>query len=326
LELLEQAVTRDPRFARAYGLMAVAHYIEFSVLNQPSEHLAQAEQLARQALALDSSVTDGHNILSSIDADRGRWLEMEAQYRASLDNADATTVFTHAMHLRAVGYVRESQQEIRKAYTLAPASAVVAVIAGILYSASGHDSEALRFAGLARDMGMPKEATTGIYAASARRVGRYAEAADLLTADVPPDPGSVRAAEVVKLVYAALADPSRRTAALLARSRLYPEHSGLKPVNSSTALSACMDSVSNYALLGALDIAYSLTNQCLNEEPPEAAVPGSAAAVLWAPEMRAFRQDPRFQALVTRLGLMEYWKQHGPPDDCDLKDGTLSCH
>jgi hypothetical protein len=251
---------------------------------------------------------------------------MEAQYRASLDNADATTVFTHAMHLRAVGYVRESQQEIRKAYTLAPASAVVAVIAGILYSASGHDSEALRFAGLARDMGMPKEATTGIYAASARRVGRYAEAADLLTADVPPDPGSVRAAEVVKLVYAALADPSRRTAALLARSRLYPEHSGLKPVNSSTALSACMDSVSNYALLGALDIAYSLTNQCLNEEPPEAAVPGSAAAVLWAPEMRAFRQDPRFQALVTRLGLMEYWKQHGPPDDCDLKDGTLSCH
>lgn len=34
-------------------------------------------------------------------------------------------------------------------------------------------------------------------------------------------------------------------------------------------------------------------------------------------EMAHFRQDPRFQAFVTRLGLMDYWKQHGPPDDCD---------
>ena len=213
-----------------------------------------------------------------------------------------------------------------KAYTLAPASAVVAVIAANLYSDSGDDSEALRYAGLARDTGMPREATTGIYAASARRVGHYAEAADLLTAEVPADPDSVRAAEVVKLVYAALADPSRRSAALAARARLYPEHSGLKPVNSSTALGACMDSVTNYELLGALDITYGLTSQCLNEEPSEAAVPGSATSVLWTPEMRAFRQDPRFQSLVTRLGLMEYWRQYGPPDDCDLKEGTLACH
>jgi hypothetical protein len=40
----------------------------------------------------------------------------------------------------------------------------------------------------------------------------------------------------------------------------------------------------------------------------------------------AFRQNQRFQALATRLGLMEYWQQYGPPDDCDLKDGKLTCH
>jgi TolB-like protein len=325
LALLQQAVIRDPKFARAYGLLAVAHYIEFSVLNQSSEHLAQAEQLARKALALDSNVTDGHNILSSINADRGQWLAMEAQYRASLDNADATTLFAHALHLRMVGHVRESLEEIQRAYTLAPASAVVAMIAAILHSAAGHDSEALKYAGLARDMGLPEGATVGIYAASARRAGRYAEAADLLTAEISPDPDSVRAAEVVKLVYAALADPSRRSAALAARPRLYPEHGGLKPVNSSTALNACMDSVTDYVLLGAVDVAYSLTDQCLNEEPLEAAVPGSATSFLWTPEMRSFRQDKRFQSLVTRLGLMEYWKQYGQPDDCDLKDGLFSC-
>jgi hypothetical protein len=48
-------------------------------------------------------------------------------------------------------------------------------------------------------------------------------------------------------------------------------------------------------------------------------------SLAWTPEYRPFRQDPRFQALVTRLGLMEYWQQYGPPDDCDLKDGKLTC-
>jgi hypothetical protein len=43
------------------------------------------------------------------------------------------------------------------------------------------------------------------------------------------------------------------------------------------------------------------------------------------PETRAFRKDSRFQALVTRLGLMDYWKQYGSPDDCDLRGKTLVC-
>ncbi len=47
--------------------------------------------------------------------------------------------------------------------------------------------------------------------------------------------------------------------------------------------------------------------------------------VLWMPQMRAFRQDPRFQALATRLKLMDYWKQYGPPDDCALLSEQLEC-
>ena len=29
---------------------------------------------------------------------------------------------------------------------------------------------------------------------------------------------------------------------------------------------------------------------------------------------------------ATRMGFMEYWQQYGPPDDCDLNDGKLTCH
>jgi hypothetical protein len=41
--------------------------------------------------------------------------------------------------------------------------------------------------------------------------------------------------------------------------------------------------------------------------------------------MRPFRKDARFQSFVKRLKLVEYWKQYGPPDECDLRGDTLVC-
>jgi hypothetical protein len=54
---------------------------------------------------------------------------------------------------------------------------------------------------------------------------------------------------------------------------------------------------------------------------------GTAAAwaAMWLPEMRPFHRDPRFQVFTERLGLMEYWKQFGPPDHFELRDGQLVC-
>jgi hypothetical protein len=41
--------------------------------------------------------------------------------------------------------------------------------------------------------------------------------------------------------------------------------------------------------------------------------------------MRPFRRDPRFPAFAERLGMIDYWKQYGPPDSCDLTGERLSC-
>jgi TolB-like protein len=328
LDLLQQAVARDPKFARAYGLLADAHYELFNNLGQPFEHLAKAEQLARQALALDPNIPEAHDILGVTSANRGRWLEMEKQdqIQLALDSTDAQTIWKRAAHLSFAGRLRESLVLLQKAYALAPASAHVAVIGGRTHSTSGLDNEALRYANLASDLGFPKSLLVDVYARAALRAGRYAEAGDLIAAALPADPDSVRAGEIVKLAYAALADPGKRSAALAARTRLYPERGKSVPTNSALALNACMTSVHSYVLLAALDAAYELIDQCLNRQPPKAAVPGVAAETVWSPEMRPFRMDPRFQALAKRIGLMEYWQQFGAPDDCDLKDNKLTCH
>jgi TolB-like protein/tetratricopeptide (TPR) repeat protein len=334
LTLLQQAVTRDPKFARAYGLMADTHYNGFATgLGLTSEHLALAEQLARQALSLDPNELAGHDILGVTSAQRGHFLEMEAQDRTqlALNSADPNILWKRAAHLTYVGHGRESLAMVREAYALAPASPLVAAAAAFLHSRAGRDAEALRYAGLAEDLGYPKDQLASIFALAAQRAGRYAEAANLITTGLPSDPDSTRAGEIVKLVYAALADPGKRSAALAARTRLYPKRAVVKPINTANAIGGCMFSVHSFVLLGALDDAYELVNQCLTQQPPDAAVPGSVAmsgmsSLLWPPEMRAFRQDSRFQALATRIGLMDYWRQYGAPDDCELKNNKLTCH
>jgi hypothetical protein len=52
---------------------------------------------------------------------------------------------------------------------------------------------------------------------------------------------------------------------------------------------------------------------------------GMAWGILWIEQMGAFRRDARFQAFVERLGLVDYWSQYGPPDNCELRNGRLIC-
>jgi TolB-like protein len=328
IELLQQAVTRDPKFARALGVLAYAHMWAFVSLNAPSEHMLQAEEVANKALALQSNEPQAQITMAMIGADRAHWLDMESHDRAALLDADAIILKERAIHLMLVGRLRESQQQIEKAYALAPASAEVAVMAGLIYGTSGKYSEAVKYSNLDRDLGGPIDPLGRVFVSEARRAGRYAEAANLLmSAYADKESEHARAMEVVKLVYTALADPALRAAALAARSRLYPEHGEPPPASSATAMRACMISVESYAFLGALDVAYSLIEQCLSRQQELAAAsPGLAAMSFWLPEMSAFRQDPRFQPLVTRLGLLDYWRQYGPPDNCDIKDGKLTCH
>ena len=45
----------------------------------------------------------------------------------------------------------------------------------------------------------------------------------------------------------------------------------------------------------------------------------------WLPEAAGFRRLPDFAVLVEKLGLLEYWKQYGWPDDCRPMGDSLQC-
>jgi hypothetical protein len=218
-----------------------------------------------------------------------------------------------------MGQLRKAQIELDEARRLAPAIGGFVSNLGRLYSNLGLDAEALRYVNIGISLGADPTGrrVAQIYADADARAGRYSEAAERFIATLPDnirvDDGG---AEAVKLFYAALAEPSRRPAAVAALQSLVRK---LEPEDWVVKAYALLW----YAQLGALDESYEVANQLRRDFAQQA--PIAAWSWLWSPEMRPFRQDARFQPFVTQLGLMDYWQKYGPPDACDLKDGKLSC-
>jgi hypothetical protein len=77
-------------------------------------------------------------------------------------------------------------------------------------------------------------------------------------------------------------------------------------------------------LLGDLDLAFDSANRWLDRFARSGTI-GTAWGVLWMPELRPFRRDPRFQAVAARLKLFDYWKLYGPADDSDTAHDRIVC-
>jgi len=123
----------------------------------------------------------------------------------------------------------------------------------------------------------------------------------------------------VMQVFEAFGAPAQRPAAARALRTLFAELRRSEPDKQSVVALLMWPT-----LLGDLDAAFESANRVLDSDLREDTV-GTTWGFLWMPEMRPFRQDPRFQSLVTRLKLFDYWKQYGPPDDCDLHGDVLVC-
>jgi TolB-like protein len=324
LALLDQALARDPKFARALAGRAWtrANFVTFGY--SLPHALEDAQRDAEQALALDPSLAEAHIALGITSALHGNWLKAEESFRAAIaaDPSDPGTRATYAITVLAnVGRLRQGHFEASEAYRLGPANSLAVLILAAANFQMGRDEDAIRFADLASALGVSPGLRAGIYEAAARRQGHYAEAADRVVEGSPADVRSVGAAEALRLFYVALADPTKKSGARQALESL--EHkleSG--DINRQYRQNLM---IPFFTMLDALDQAYSAANHVLDDYG-RSGIGGDIWGSLWLPEMRPFRRDPRFLALVTRLGLIDYWKQYGPPDECDLKEATLTCY
>jgi hypothetical protein len=196
----------------------------------------------------------------------------------------------------------------------------VAAVLAEVYDQMGRANDALRYRDRAIALGGRGDVLAQLVGIDvAVRSGDYAAAAELMFSVESPEMRFAAASVVVRQVFAAFGNPADKPAAaqalraLLQRLRLSPPNELHRE-----------DAMIWGTRLGDLDLAYEYANWCLDQFARSGTV-GTTWGFLWSPEMRPFRLDPRFQALVARLRLFDYWKQYGPPDDCDLVGERLEC-
>jgi TolB-like protein/Tfp pilus assembly protein PilF len=305
VELFQQAIARDPAFARAHAALASAYVVlpGYTPEDDYDQFMALAERSARQALTLDANIGEAHAVLALQAANRGQLLDAESGFffAISLEPLEATPHHWYSLLLAKVGRLDAALEQARRAQELDPSGPVLALNLANMYLMRGEHEQAIRYAELAGNLGMDAS-HKGIDATVALRDRRFDDL--LLELKKQELPEAVR--PFLPDFVAALRDPAKRPAAVAAMRALPP----------STVKQE--ELIHPYLQLGQVDVVYSILQESLARDPE--AWRDWELAIVWGPEGVAFRRDPRFAALAERIGLVQYWKQYGYPDGC--KAGT----
>jgi TolB-like protein/Flp pilus assembly protein TadD len=306
IELLEEALALDPEFARAYAALAAAYVVYPGYAQVDAEDWnRKASEAAMQALARDPNLAEAHAVLAELDMEAGNWTDAEAAFyfATNLDPNDATARHWYSLLLRRAGRLKKSLEVAQEALRLDPASPVANNNLAETYMTLGYDEQALNYYRAAADLGF--DTTSNVSLVELMAADRRGDDETWLRI-VSTAPGTKTLPdEFFQLLSAVRKEPSRwpELDRLMAEAEIDLPQSGLFTAYLLTGRTA-----------GALDIA--LTD------------PGALSAnmaLIWLPEAAELRRMPRFGELVEKIGLVEYWKQYGWPDDCRPLGDDIQC-
>lgn len=114
IELFQEAVSRDPGFARAYANLAAAFVLLPDYSGDPSGPLyAQAMEVALKALSIDEKLADAHAVLARISHGEWAWSDAESgfYFAVSLNPSEPLPHYWYAQHLASVGRLKSAAAE-----------------------------------------------------------------------------------------------------------------------------------------------------------------------------------------------------------------------
>jgi Flp pilus assembly protein TadD len=270
-----------------------------------------AETSARQALAIDPNIGEAHAVLAQINSDRGDLLDAESGFffAISLEPNEATPHHWYSILLARVGRLQAALEQARRAQELDPTAPIIAANLANVYLALGKYDDALRYTQLSRDLGLSKS-STDVEAEVAMHRGEWAEAKRLLMSQ-EGIPAEIK--PFIDPFVDAIADPSKRPAAIATMRKLDPK------------IAKQTDLISPYLQLGAVDQVYDVLFKAIDEKDRKW-IADSDFAHAWTDDGHAFRTDARFADLAARIGILDYWKQYGFPDNCRAtQDKPIVC-
>ncbi len=288
----QQAIERDPSYAQAYaGLADVYNVMDTYLRLSPEETFPKARVAAMKALELDDTLAEAHTALGMVRSHYDwDWTGSEKEFQHALElnpNYANAHYFYGLTCLIPLGRLDQALREVKRAQELDPLSPIInANLAWTLIYARQYDAaieQSRKTLALDPHFG-PTHARMWL---ALQHKGKYAEAVEeFLQASSGPSAMTEQQSADLRKAYAS----SGWKGFLLKRTEFLLENRRRNYVPASfLAL--------NYALLGDKEKAL---------EWLERAVPEHDEWVTYLnvdPEFDALHSDPRFQALVRRIGL-----------------------
>jgi TolB-like protein/DNA-binding winged helix-turn-helix (wHTH) protein/Tfp pilus assembly protein PilF len=313
ISLFEQATELDPQFARAWSSLAATHFTlpEYSDA-QRSEHNLLAASAARKALALDDSLAEAHAALGGLAEMEGNWAEAKTLFLLAIasEPGDSTAHLWYGEHLFKLGRLNDALAEAQVAYQLDPLHPGNNALLGWIYFYQNDTGNALKYGAAAWDLGH----TSGLYfqAWMNLRIGKFDQAigfAELWDERMAEKFDSIQHPPSLKHFIEAKIDAAKKPLFL----EVLTEH---EKIDFFKILL-----FTGFVDFDRVDEAYRVATKVIDTDHYR---PGFVW-YFWRSDMAPFRQDPRFAALVTELGMLDYWREFGWPDVCQPAGDSVIC-
>jgi serine/threonine-protein kinase len=144
--MFEQAIARDPQFARAYAGLADALALLPLYGPTPGDSVGPlARRAALRALAIDSTLADAYTTLGLVQKNAGEWAQSEASLRHALTlHPDDATPYQWLGELYVVVGKRDGAADaMQKAAAIEPTSPIIAAELCYVLAMDGRHSEAI---------------------------------------------------------------------------------------------------------------------------------------------------------------------------------------
>ena len=289
-DTFRQAVTADPNYAQAWAALAQAQVLVHNWhLDSDGSAMPAAEDAVQRALELDPNIATAYVALGILHAERWRWADAERELRRAVQLApgDAEALDQYAQFLHDTGNFEQALPLIERANALDPYSGVIGGVYAqelkILRGCAAAKAQLDRTLAAAPDSRFAR----GVALIRALECKEYVEAEAQALAYAPlagRDPASY-----VALVRG-VADPAHRAEALRVLANLGDK--GMETARFRILLGDRQ---------GALTELENLSGQG-----------HGIAQQIWSPIFDPLRSDPRFKAVMARIGI-PYRPQLSPP-------------
>ncbi|MFT5139946.1 MAG: TolB-like protein/Flp pilus assembly protein TadD [Rhodothermales bacterium] len=308
MQLLQSAVSRDPKFIEAWAQLSqtastLHGWNPYNAVNANSIGI----EAGLKALQLDPDNANAMAGLALAYYDQKRWREaLDLFEKAESLATDSNPVYWYGLLLQGAGYLDEARKKFMAAEKMDPVYPQLQYWIGLSDMVFGRTDDARIHFQRAVDGSNPNGAY-GMTWLSMFSDNKDEVAYWLNAVKMQAEAGSISVANVenFKIISSAIADPSLRD-------------SGVKAAVEE-------DYIQALAYFGAFEEIFQVEARRLDSGNTSEPL-NDMGIFFWSPQLEPLRQMPEFKELATELGLVKLWKSRGWPDMCrPVGDDDFEC-